>query len=156
MATEVSANKGYFWGRIILQIISFAALCYFAYALILPKGKHIFHEQQARDWSFLFIFLVMTTGGFIKLYFFITGVIIDDKAKVLEIKYLFLPTQKIHLSDISGYSTTIIKSKSSGYQGIYLHLSDGKKLLLSDLNLTDSFPVELFLGDSGVKKMGEE
>jgi hypothetical protein len=156
MSTEISANKGNLWGRIILLITCLAILCYSAYVLVYPKGKHIFHEQKVRDWSFLLFSLVASIGGFIKLYSLITGVIIDEEQKVLEIKYLCLPNKTIYLKDIAGYGTTVIKTRSSGYQGINIHLADGGKILLSDLNLTDSFPVELFLGDSGVKKMGEE
>jgi len=156
MSTEIGANKGAFLGRVILQVALFAGLCYLIYVIMFPKGTHLYHEQKVRDWLFGLGCLVANVVLFFRLYFLVSGVIMDDQLKMLEIKYWFLPSQTIRLTDIAGYSDTVIKGRSSSYQGIYIHLNEGKKILLSDLNLTDSFPVEMFLGDCGVKKMPDE
>lgn len=156
MSNEISGSKGMFWARILLPVLSFAGVCYLGYVLIHPTGKHVFHEQKVRDWAFLLLSLFICITASVRLYNLITGVIIDEDAKLLKIKYLFLSVRIIYLRDIAGYGTITIKSRSSGYQGILIHLHNGEKIRLTEIDLTDCFSVELFLGDFGVKQLGQE
>lgn len=156
MLTEVSPNKPALYGRIILQIGLFILSFYFLYIIIHPVGKHYFHEQRVRDRLFGTVFLIMTVVFFVKLYFMPFWVIIDDELKTLEIKYLMLKPKVVGLMDMDYYFSTTIKSRSQSYFGIYLHLSDGSRILFSDLNFDNYIPIEMFLSKLKVKKKDDE
>jgi len=67
-----------------------------------------------------------------------------------------LPSKVIGKYDIADYTTTTIKSRSSSCFGIFLNLTNGKKILVSDLTFANYMPVELFLEDLKITKSGEE
>lgn len=67
-----------------------------------------------------------------------------------------LKPKVVGVLDIDAYSTTVIKSRSTSYFGMFLYLSDGSKILFSDLSLENYTPVETFLDGLNVKKLGEE
>ena len=156
MLTEVSPKKTELYGGIIVQIGVFVALLYFIYILVYPHGKHHFHEQVVKDWLFAIVFLVLNIGLFLKLYSTPFWVIIDDESKTLTLKYLMLPPQNISAHEIAGYATTTIKGRSESYFGIYVHLTAGNRILLSDKTFYDYSPIERFLEQEKVKKLGEE
>ena len=156
MLTEVSPNKTELYGRIIFQIGLFILSFYFLYIIIYPVGRHHFYEQRVRDWLFGMVFLVMTVAFFLKLYFMPFWVIINDEFKTLEIRYLMLKPKVVGLMDMDYYCSITIKSRSQSYFGIYLHLSDGSRILFSDLSFDNYTPIEVFLSEQKVKKMDDE
>jgi hypothetical protein len=93
---------------------------------------------------------------FYETFFLPFWVIIDDEFKTLEIKYPMLKTKVVRLMDMDNYCSTTIKSISQSYFGIYLHLSDGRRILFSDLSFDNYIPIEVFLNKLKVKKMDDE
>ena len=156
MLTEVSPKNTELYGRMIAQAILFIALLYFIYVLVYPHGRHHLHDQVVKDWFYLTLCLGLNIGFFVRLYFTLFWVIIDDEAKTLTLKYLMLPQKNIDVHDITGYTTITIKGKSENYFGIYIYLPAGDKILLSDRIFYDYSPIERFLEQFKAKKMGEE
>ncbi|WP_184546423.1 hypothetical protein [Mucilaginibacter sp. FT3.2] len=156
MLTELGPNKTDLYGRIFLQIVLIAFVAYFIYVIVHPTGHHHYAKQLFKDKLWCGCALIANVVLFLKLYFTPYWVSIDDELKTLTVRYLIQPTRTIGLHDIAGYGTTAFKSKSVSYFGISIHLHQGKSIPLSDLNLGNYFPVELFLIDAKVKKLGQE
>ena len=85
-------------------------------------------------------------------------VVIDDELKTLKIVYLLKKPMLLGRENMLSYNdTTIEVSRRSGtitYSGFYLHLGDGRKVLLSERSLAaeDCVYIEEMLDYWGVKK----
>jgi hypothetical protein len=155
MITEIGPNKGQMFFAISLQIVLILCLSFYCYLVFLPNGRHLISLQHQKDCCLLFLFFVFTLIAGIRLLFMPFWVFIDDENKTLKVKYLLSGPKLFNLRDITGYSTTAIKSRSQSSYGIFINLAKGKKILLSEINLDDYYAVELFLNTSHVKNDGE-
>jgi len=156
MLTEIGPKKFVIGGRIILQVILAMPLLYIIYMSIFQKSIHHLNKMAIRDWAYIIIFLIMNILAFLQLLFLPFWVTIDDELKTLEIKYLMLHSKIVNIYDIIAYSSTTIKSRSSSCFGMFLYLTGGKQVLLSDLTLDNYTPVEVFLKNLKVENKGEE
>jgi hypothetical protein len=156
MQTEVGPNKSDLWGRVIVQIPLFIVFLYIVYVIVNPLGKHHFHPKNTGIYIYGLIILAFSVYNLIYLHVMPYWVIIDDKRNSLEIKYLLSKTKNIGLPDIVSYSSTTITSRSTSYFGMFLNLTNGKKILFSDLNFNNYTPIETFLNILKVENIGEE
>jgi hypothetical protein len=152
MFTEISFNRYQLLGKLIGSIVFIAILTLFIIVSIYPRG------DQSR-WlapSAAIMFLLFTLVFLLQIFFLPIGVSIDDVSKKMEIKFLLLKSKNVSIADIDSYNSTIIVTKSESYEGMLLHLKSGKIILLSNFNLKDFSPIELFLNESGIKSLGKE
>ncbi|HAL83051.1 MAG TPA: hypothetical protein DCO83_13115 [Mucilaginibacter sp.] len=156
MLTEVGPNKTELWGRVISQIVMFLILGYFVYRLFNPHGIPPTHDLIVKGWIYAVLILSGNIAAFLQLYFLPFWVIIDDDVKTLEIKYLLKKPIVVGKHAIASYSNTTIKIRRSDCFGLFLHLSDGKRVLISDLTFDNYMPVGLFLSEINIKKKGDE
>jgi len=100
--------------------------------------------------------LLLNIYMFVQLHYLPIGVSIDDSSKKVTVKFLLLKPIEIQLDDIKDYSSTMVYTKKKDNQGMLLHLKTGKTLLLSNFNLKDVKPIEVFLKKAKVKYLGKE
>lgn len=156
MLTEIGPNKTELWGRIIGQIVLLVVLGYFVYRLITDAQLYQPREPVGKGWFFAVLILALNISSFFQLYFLPFWIIIDDDLKTLQIKYLMKKPKVVGKHDIAFYCDTTIKLRRSDCFGLFLHLSNGKRILISDLTFDNYMPVELFLIAIKIKKMDEE
>jgi hypothetical protein len=156
---EIGFNKYQVYGKIVILtfIISFIGL--FIY----------FHPPLKFDNSPPTIVVIMLPliGGLIffmsilmtlQLVFLPKSVIINTKEKSLTIKFFFARQFSIQINEINEFSTvTVIAGKvPTTYNGLMLHLENGKDYLLGDFNLETFLPIQTFLQDTNVPFVGHE
>ncbi len=160
MLTEYGPKRGDVTGRIILQIFLAGILLYCLYTVFFIKFNFLTKQPVYIRAGLVAILFVMNVKFFLELYFLPFWVIVDDELKTLEIKYLTRPPKVLGVLDIISYSSTTLKinsrSGTGNYSGIILSLSQEKKVLLSEYNLYEYVPIEIFLMDLKIKKTGEE
>jgi hypothetical protein len=156
MVTEITLKKNAMTVRGFVQIIALAGLLYFGYRFIYYNRHHVVTAHHANDCIAFLVLLVSNVFLFLNLRYTPSLVLIDYELEVLEIKYLMLPTKTLDRFNITGYSTTTIKRRSENSFGIIIHVSNGKKVLLSDEDFEDYTLVELFLADIKITNLGEE
>ncbi|MEP7171843.1 MAG: hypothetical protein ABI855_20885 [Bacteroidota bacterium] len=111
-----------------------------------------------------FFLLIFLTGiwllcfliTIIQLVFLPVGVVIDKISNYLVIKFFFSKPQTIQLSEIQYCSATSISGESTSYEGLFIYIKTGEKILLSTNNLKEYKPILFFLKKSKVKYRGEE
>ncbi|MGZ3890716.1 MAG: hypothetical protein ACXVI9_09460 [Mucilaginibacter sp.] len=140
----------------LIQILLFGVLIYFSFRLTRHYAGRLSSLPDARDW--IFVILALFFNGFfgIQLYNLPFWVIIDDQEKTLVVKRLFQRPQTIATRDISCYQTTTIKSRRLSYFGIFIVQAGQKKILFSDLNLSDYTVILTFLDREKIENDGEE
>jgi hypothetical protein len=156
MSTEIGPNKTELWGRIIGQIVLFVMLGYFVYQIVNSLQVYQPHGLIVKGWLFAILILALNISCFFQLYFLPFWILIDEDLKTLEIKYLIKKPKLVGKHDIASYCNTTIKLRRSDCFGLFLYLSDGKRVLISDLTFDNYMPVELFLITIKIKKMDEE
>jgi hypothetical protein len=156
MITEVDPKSSELTLRIVGQIGAGLGLCYMIYMLFRPIGQYHFHNENVNRWLIFLGLVCLNIVLFLQIYFLPFGLVIDDELKTLELKYLMVKPKVIKVFDITGYSTTTIKSRTTEYLGIFIYLSNSKKVLISDLTFENYTPVQVFLDDLKVNSLGEE
>jgi hypothetical protein len=160
MLTEYGPKRGDVIGRIVFQIFLVGILLYCLYAAFFIKFSYLIKQPVYIRAGLVAILFFMNVKFFLELYFLPFWVIVDDELKTLEIKYLMRPSKVLGVLDIISYSSTTIKigtrSGTSNYSGIILSLSQERKVLLSEYNLYEYVPIEIFLMDLKIKNTGEE
>jgi len=156
MITALKPNRYKLNSRIALQIVLLIGLLYAIYVVIFSSDPHTLPNKLIRDYSILVAIGVFNIGFFLELCFLPFWVVIDDELKTLVVKYLIIPSKTIKITDIEGYSTVTIKSRSRGYLGIILHLPSNKQVLMSDMTFDNYTPIKTFLDSLNVKQLGEE
>ena len=136
MLTEVGANKYQFIGKAVILIILLGCVGLFVYVTIYPRGEQL-TSSLVTPTIFIFLFSILSLVMFIQLIFLPAGVSFETTSNQMTIRFLLLTSKTLSLDEIETYATTSIYTKSSQYEGLLLHLKNGKKLLLSDFNLKD-------------------
>jgi len=156
MLTAISFNRPQLFKKVILQVVLFAIFILSLIIIVRSSGEPSSSYHLLLAIIFSALFLVFNVFILIQLLFLPVGVSIDNPSKKMEIKFLLLGSKTIQIADIEAYSSTIIYTKKKDLEGILLHLKAGKKFLLSNFNLKDYKPVEVFFKKSKVKYLGKE
>ena len=156
MITALKPNRYRLNSRIAIQILLLIGLLYAIYVVIFLSDLHRSNSKLIKDYSILFAMGIFNISFFLELCFLPFWVTIDDELKTLVIKYLIIPSKLVKITDIEGYSTVTIKSRSRGYLGVILHLLSNKQVLMSDMTFDNYTPVQTFLDSLNVKQLGEE
>jgi hypothetical protein len=83
-------------------------------------------------------------------------VIIDDEQNTITAKFVFKQASTFGINDIISYSNAVITARSSSTDAIFIYLNNGKRIILSDLNLDDFRTLERFLIAQKVKNSEEK
>ena len=153
MITQLTSNKiGWFGGALSL-IASLAILGFFTYTLMYSTHQYqSFTPNKYLNWGLIAVAIFNIGYVTQKFYPLPIGAIIDDELNTINVKYLIKKQAFIRLDEIDHYSYTTIKSGRTTFTGLDLYLSDGTKILFSDLNFADYSPVEAFLRDNKVER----
>ncbi|MDN3579241.1 hypothetical protein [Mucilaginibacter flavus] len=155
MVTQIGPPKGILVLRIVILIALVLAALYYAYGLINHSG-HYLGRNRATAWVAPCGFMFIGVSLFLNLFFTPSAVLIDDELKTLEVKYLMRSSKNLGFFGMQAYSTTTIKQKNGASYGIFIYLTNGKKILLTDRDFKDYNLVEEFLINLKVKALGEE
>jgi hypothetical protein len=156
MVTEIGPKKVNLVLETGFQIILIIGLLYYGYRLGYYNRRHPVTGDHINDGAVFFVLIAANLFWIRRLLYIPYWVIMDDEAKTFEVKYLMLPAKKFELTDITAYSNNTISSRSESTFGIYVHLKNGSRILLSDIHLDNYSPVEWYLSDMGIKNLGEE
>jgi hypothetical protein len=156
MITELKPNRYRLNSRIAIQILLLIGLLFSVYVVISLRDIHPSNSRLIKDYSILIALCIFNIGFFLELCFLPFWATIDDELKTLVIKYMIIPSKLVKITDIEGYSTVNIKSRSGGYFGMILYLPSNKRVLLSDMTFDNYKPVQTFLDSLNVKQLGEE
>jgi hypothetical protein len=102
------------------------------------------------------LILVMALLMALQLFFLPNGVTLDNADKSITLNFLLSKSLKIEVMEIEKYGFIWVNTGSSGFEGIMLHLENGKKYLLGDFNLREYLPIQSFLEESNVQFTGKE
>jgi len=160
MSVEYGPKQADIIGRIIVQVFLAGVLLYCLYAIFFLKFNFLTKQPVYIRAGLAVLILLLNAKYFLELLFLPFWVIVDDELKTLEIKYLMLPSKVLGTLDIISYSSTVVKinlrSGTSNYSGIILSLPYNKQVLLSEYNLYEYAPIEIFLMDLKIKNSGEQ
>lgn len=104
---------------------------------------------------FLLLFAMMALMS-MQLLFFPKAVEINSTEQALTIHYFTLPSKTIYPNEISEYTTTVLHTRTTDYEGVLVHSKTGRKYLFDDISITDYKPVKYFLEDSKISLAGKE
>ncbi len=157
MITEILPNKSILFSRffrllipvVLASVIIHIARAYPQYT-IYSAGALIFILSFAAIIAFSF-FVILRSINILP-----TGVVFDNVTKDIEIKYLFRNSQNITLEDIESYTYIKFRNRSGSFQGDFIYLKSGKKILISEFSLKDHRPFEQLLEAEKVPYKGEE
>lgn len=153
----IAFNKYQVYGKI--AILSIFLLFFGLFIFLAPPLKSDVNPPVA-TFIFLiffgFLFFCLAILMILQLLFLPKGVNINEENKFIILTFFAASSVKIELSDLSNYSSTLVKTKSTDYEGILLNLKNGKKYLLGDFNLRSYKPIKYFLEDCNVSYIGHE
>ena len=160
MPTTIGPNKTTLYGGIFFQIVAIAVIIYCVFAMISMNWKFSSDFRTIRLWI-LFGGLIFWTIKYVPgLYSTPYWVIVDDDLKTLELKYLLGKPRLIRRDHMICYTDTTIsvttRSGTTTYAGLFIHMNDGAKVLLSERNLEDCTYIGSMLDYWGIKKLKEE
>jgi hypothetical protein len=101
----------------------------------------------------IFCFAILMT---LQLLFLPKGVNIDEGNRLITLTFFVSRPFTITPDDVANFSSILVHTKSTNYEGILLYLKNGKKYLLGDFNLKDYKPIRSFLEDYNVFYVGYE
>jgi hypothetical protein len=150
MLTNIGSNKYQLFFRNTFAIIFILVLP----ILILAPKKSIGIELVAIfpiALMFIFLFIVFLQGLFLPI-----GLSMNSLSKELRLNFFLNKSYLFNLSDIKEYGSTLIRTKSTNYEGILIHLNNGKQFLLSNFNLKDYSQILYQLENSKTPYIGKE
>lgn len=157
MTTELTPNKAAWLNLIFAVALPFAFLCFLVYNIFYPTESLFGLTPQSgyQFWLFFAAALVSCAWAIRKCYLMPSGAVIDFSLKTIEVKYIMKGKRFIRFDELVNYTYTTVRGRNSRYQGLYLYLADGTKVLFSDLNFSDYSPVETFLNDNKVERIAD-
>jgi hypothetical protein len=146
---------------IFFQVLTIVIICYFSYDLImrLPTSNN---RKKGLDCGYIILTIIGGVTYARTFYSIPFWVKIDEELNTLDIKYFLRKPILVGPENMLSYNNTAINvSRRSGtttYSGFYLHLGDGRRVLLSDRNFVveDIVYIEEMLAYWGVKKGEDE
>jgi hypothetical protein len=149
---DIKYNRYQWTGKIILFIVLLFIIALFVirFPSIKDIGLMIFALGLLSFMSFIEIVFLF------QFFFLPTGLKIDKLNQRLTIKFLFNKSKIIRLTDVKYYSSTFLWTKSTNYDGLFIHLNNNKYFLLSDYNLRDFKPSLTYFQQSGISFIGKE
>jgi len=154
ISITITCNKNQFYAKIIILTIIFTLIGVFVYYR--PPIKF----DDAPIEGIIFLILVWTLVGFLliimtlQLIFLPKGVDIDQQNKTLTLKFLFAKPLTVLPKDLIDFSSIVVKTKSTSYDGVLIRTSNGKEFVLGDFNLQDFRPIKTFLEETNVTFTG--
>ena len=150
----ITFNKYQFYSKIIILTIILTLIGVFAYYR--PPIKF----DDAPIAGIIFLILVWTllvcllTLMTLQLIFLPRSVHIDQQNKTLTLNFLFAKPLTVLPNDLADYSSIVVKTKSTDYEGVLIRTTKGKEFVLGDFNLQDFRPVKIFLEEANVAFTG--
>ena len=90
----------------------------------------------------------------LQLIFLPKSVDIDQQNKTLTLKFLFAKPLAFLPNDLTDFSSILVKTKSTSYEGVLIRTTSGKEFVLGDFNLQDFRPIKIFLEETNVTFTG--
>jgi hypothetical protein len=90
-----------------------------------------------------------------QLFFLPFNIKIYEFEKKLEIKYLLIGSRIILINEIESYSSNIVMTKSSRYDGVMIKLKNGCLIQCGNFNLSDHKPIIQFLKSNMITYSGK-
>lgn len=150
----ISYNKYQRYGKIVF--ITFFILIGWALIWVIVFRRPPTLQIDTYLILILLIILLGTAFMLIQLIFLPSGVEINTDNKSLNVHYFLIKPKKISSEDILNYSSTIIYTKSTAYEGVLVHTKSGGKYLFDDFNLADYKPIKEFLEACHINFAGNE
>lgn len=153
MRTGTGTNKYQFGGKIATLALAVLAITVMIYRTIHPvHGPVPILLISSAIVFFTFVICLML----VQLFCLPMRVTVDTDSNFMEIDFLAGKTLFLSPDDISSYSQTKISTRSEGYEGWLLNTTDGRKILLSEFNLSTIAAITDFLKNSNVSFAGTE
>ena len=149
---DIKYNRSQLTGKIILFIVFLFIITLIVTRFPTTKGLGLMIFAL----GLLSFISIIETVFLLQFFFLPTGLIIDKLTQKLTIKFLLNKSKIIKLTDVKSYSSTVIWTKSTSYDGLIIHLSDNRNFLLSDFNLRDFKPCLTYFQESGITFIGKE
>ncbi|HLY71361.1 MAG TPA: hypothetical protein VKR53_16620 [Puia sp.] len=94
----------------------------------------------------------------LQLFFLPKGVIIDNTDKSLTLKFFFARQFSIQVKEIIKFNSVRVISRKgqTAYNGVMIHINNGKDYLLGEFNLEQFEPIQTFLESNNVQFAGDE
>ena len=150
----IAFNKYQFYSKIIILTIILTLVGVFAYYRPpikfddAPIGGIIFLIPIG---TLLVCLLALMT---LQLIFLPSSVDIDQQNKTLTLKFLFAKSLAFLPNDLTDFSSILVKTKSTSYEGVLIRTTSGKEFVLGDFNLQDFRPIKTFLEETNVTFTG--
>ena len=156
MTTTISFNKIQLFKKLITQLVFVVVFVFAGILLFNPWGAPLDAVHFLLRMLLFIILVFFNVYVFIQLLYLPIGVSFNDSLKKIDIKFLLIQSKNVPFADITGYGSTMVYTKSKDHEGLLIHLKTGKTILLSNFNLKDYKPVDVFFKKSKIKHLGNE